>query len=206
MYPSTHTLKSRFLANRKEHAHPTNGTASGKKSEESHRLCRMNLAAQKLTVTGIHPVQVLWSHGTRSLHHTCQRDVQKFDIGCSDGQNSGRSGCSMWPPELSKPASGSRCGVASTLTHDAEFVRSGEKSSQFWRMFPVAGAKRLVQSLPPSVRFWNRAGSHVRQVSGSRQTPVRPSTALLFNVAQVVDSFSRDVENVIVEASGWALT
>ena len=66
----------------------------------------------------------------------------------------------------------------STLAQDAEFVGSGVKSHQFWQMIPVAGVKRLVQSPPPFVRFWKRAGCRARQVSGRRQTPVLPSTSL----------------------------
>ena len=89
-----------------------------------------------------------------------------------------KSGCRKLPPKLSKSASGSRCGVVSMLTQDAEFAWSGGKSPLFWRMITVAGRKRQVQSLPLSARFWKRAGSQVRQVSGRRRTPELPSTVL----------------------------
>ena len=38
--------------------------------------------------------------------------------------------------------------------------------------------RQRVRSLPPFVRFWKRAGTQARQVSGSRQTPVPPLMAL----------------------------
>ena len=149
-----------------------------RRAKRVYRLCRMNPAAQILTMTGIHPFQV---HG-----HTAKHDVQKFENGQKlvrvlfpqSLDSSGQSGCHKWPPELSKSASGSRCGAGPTRTQDAEFANSGQKLPLFWRMILVAGMKQRVQSLPPSARFWKRTGCQARQVSGSRQTPALPSMVL----------------------------
>ena len=64
---------------------------------------------------------------------------------------------------------------------------------------PAAGAKRLFQSLPQSARFWQRAGSQVRQVSGRRRTPELPSTALCSTRHRLLK------EDAVMEESGWAL-
>ena len=88
-----------------------------------------------------------------------------------------KCGCRKLASELSRSASGSRCGEASVSTQ-GEFARPG-----------VILANDPAPSLPHSARFWRRAGSQARQAFGRRQTPVP-----LVNKAQVVDSFSRDVE------------
>ena len=129
--------------------------------------------------------------------------MQKFENGYGDGQIPSwryfhgrtfffflKGGCCKRTPELNKSASGSRCGVASMCTQSAEFARSGRKLFPFWQMIPDAGTKRQVQSLPLSARFWKRAGSQARPVSGKTPDDSAILDGALFNKAQTVDSFS----------------
>ena len=69
-------------------------------------------------------------------------------------------------------------------------------------MIPVAGTRLRVLPLPPSVQSWKRAGS---QFSGSRQTPGATLDNALFNKAEIVDGFSRDMESQLWEqaAGHW---
>ena len=78
-------------------------------------------------------------------------------------------------------------------TQGAEFVRSGRKLP-VWQKTPKPGTKLQAQYLPQFVRCWRRAGSRVHQVSGKRLTPVLLWIGALFNKAQIIDSFSKDVE------------
>ena len=70
----------------------------------------------------------------------------------------------------------------------AEFERSGEKRLPLWEKTTEDGTKRQTQSLPPSVQYWKRAGS--------RAAPEASATldGALFNKAQIVESFSKDIE------------
>ena len=58
-----------------------------RRAKRVKRLCKMNSEAQKLTMTGIHPVQVYGHTAQASFHRTGQRDVQKLENGHGDGQN-----------------------------------------------------------------------------------------------------------------------
>ena len=58
-----------------------------RRAKRVNRLCKMNSEAQKLTITGIHPVQIYGNTAQGRVHHTGQCDVQKPQNGYGDGQN-----------------------------------------------------------------------------------------------------------------------
>ena len=108
-----------------------------RREKRVNRLCRMNPEAQKLTMTGIYPVQV---HG-----HTVQgASTAQVDVMCRNlkmgtvgkTQACVESECRKLLPESSKSASGSRCDLDSMSTQGAEFVRSGGKLLPFGQRIP----------------------------------------------------------------------
>ena len=90
--------------------------------------------------------------------------------------------CRRLLPESSKSASGSRCGGASMSTQGAEFVRSG-------------GKKALILARDP--RRWNQAAAGWKpSTPGFWQAPDASATVdgASFNKAQIIDSFSSDMD------------
>ena len=120
---------------------------------------------------------------------------------------SGQSGCHKWPPELSKSAIGSRCGVVSTLTQDAEFERSGEKSPPILANDPRRRSKAtgwIAATICSVLEAGWKPGSPVFW-----QWPDAIITlgGALFNKAQIVDSVSTDMEiQLWKEAAGHSVS
>ena len=79
-------------------------------------------------------------------------------------------------------------------TQDAESAKFGGKRPPCWPVTPVAGIKLQDLSLPPSARCWKPDGSRAHK--GFWQTPDGSATldGALFNKAQIIDSFSSDME------------
>ena len=69
-----------------------------------------------------------------------------------------------------------------------------EKGSPCWPEIPVAGIRPRDLSLPPFARCWKPDGSRAHQ--GFWQSPDGSATldGALFNMAQIIDSFSSDME------------
>ena len=90
-------------------------------------------------------------------------------------------------------------------TQGAEFVRSGGKRIPFWQMTPDAGNQTtgpisaticsvLEPGWKPSTPGFSQAPDACATIDGA-----------LSNKAQIVDSFSRDMEMPNMDKSGWAL-
>ena len=79
-------------------------------------------------------------------------------------------------------------------TQDAESAKFGGKRPPCWPATPVAGIKLQDLSLPPSARCWKPDGSRAHQVFGRHRMAVPLLDGALFNKAQMIDSFSSDME------------
>ena len=91
-----------------------------RRAKRVNRLCRTNSEPQKPTMTGTHPVQ--------AYGHNAQV-VQESENGYCAGQNPGvRSTWFFGDCHQIDQVSGSRCGVASTTTQDAQSEHFDRKS------------------------------------------------------------------------------
>ena len=81
-------------------------------------------------------------------------------------------------PELSRSASGFRCGEIAMPTQDAESAKFGGKRPPCWPATTVAGIKLQDLSLPPSARCWKPDGSRAHRVFGRHRMAVPLWTAL----------------------------
>ena len=160
------------------------------KRAESHRLCKTNPAAQKLTMTVIHPVQV-YGHTvqgafTAQVNATCR--ILKNWHGV--GKNSSLCyfhGCLYlldkgWLPQVATRVEQVSEWITMWRGFDFDTKR---KIRKVW----VRNAPTLGNDLPcwntatgaisaTIVRFWKRTGNQARQVSGTHQTLVPPLMAL----------------------------
>ena len=103
-----------------------------RRAKRVFRLCKMNSEAQKLTMTGIQPVQV-YGHtaqgaSTAQVNAMCKNLKMGTVMGyktqaCAISSRmvlwGKASACHKLPPELNKPASGSHCGEVSMSTQGA---------------------------------------------------------------------------------------
>ena len=80
------------------------------------------------------------------------------------------------------------------LTRDAESADFGGKRHPCWPEIPVAGIRLRDLSLPPFARCWKPDGSRAHQVFGSHRMAAPTLDGALFNKAQIIDSFSSDME------------
>ena len=146
-----------------------------RRAKRVDRLCKMNPAAQKFTMTGIHPVQV---HGptaqgasTTQVNAMCRNMKEDTVMGKTRA-------CAVSTVALFF--------VTKQVPQGATRVEQVSEWITMWRGFNADTRRRISKvwreiapySVPPSVRFWERAGNQARQFSGSRQTPVPPLTAL----------------------------
>ena len=144
-----------------------------------NRLCKISSEAQKLTMTGIHLVQIYGHTAQGASTAQVNAMCKSLKVGTVMGKrapfprshgSSAKNECHKLAPELNKSASGSQCGEVSMSTQGADFVRSGGRRLSIWQKTPDAGTKLQAQSLPPCARCWRRAGSRAHQGSGKRQT------------------------------------
>ena len=104
--------------------------------------------------------------------------------------SSAKSVCHKLPPELNKSASGSQCGEVSMSAQDAEFVRSGREVGKAPSLAkdprrPISATICSVLEAgwkPSTPAFW-QAPEASASLDGA-----------LFNKAQIIDSFSKDME------------
>ena len=187
-----------------------------RRAKRVNRLCKINSEAQKLTMTGIQPVQVYGHTAQGAFTAQVNAMCKNLKMGTVMGKTqacaisspmvlrrapfprshvfSVNGVCHKLPPESNKSASGSQCGDVSMSIQGAEFVRSEGKRLPLWQQTTDAGTKRQVQPLPPFARCRRRAGSRAHQFSGKRQTASATRDGALFNKAQIIDSVSKDME------------
>ena len=79
-------------------------------------------------------------------------------------------------------------------TQDAESAKFGGKRPPCWPVTPVAGIKLQDLSLPPSARRWKPHGSRAHRFFWQTLDGSATLDGALFNKAQIIDSFSSDME------------
>ena len=148
-----------------------------------HRLCKMNSEAQKLTMTGIHPVQI-YDHTAQGAS-TAQVNAMCKNLKMGTVMGKTRA-CAIsivawFFGERRVPQIAARVEqISEWITMWRGFdVGTRRRIRKVWRKRPlvwqkttVGGIKRQAQSLQPSVQYWKRAGSRALQVFGKQQKPV----------------------------------
>ena len=178
-----------------------------RRAKRVYRLCRMNPAAQILTMTGIHPFQV---HG-----HTAKHDVQKFENGaktraCAISTVAWLFGTKRVPQ------------VATRVEQISEWVKMWRGSDSDTRRRIRKLRTEIAPILANDPRRWNEAAGSIfaticsvleadwmPRSPGFWQSPDASATldGALFNKAQIVDCFSRHMEmQMWKQAAGHSLS
>ena len=144
-----------------------------RRAKRVNRLCKTNSEAQKLTMTGIHPVQIYGHTAQGASNAQVDAMCRNLKLGTVSEKT---QACPITPvawffgvkrvPQTAARVSRSASG---SLTRDAESADFGGKSSLCWPEIPVAGIRPRDLSLPPVARCRKPDGSRAHQVFGSHR-------------------------------------
>ena len=187
-----------------------------RRAKRVNRLSKMNSEAQKLTMTGVHPVQV---HGhttlgasTAQVNATCKN--LKMGTVMGKTQACAVSTVAWFFGERRVPQTAARVEqVSEWITMWKGFdVDTRRRIRKVWRKkAPILGSdpRRWNQATSPIsatfARCWRPAGSEAHQVSGKRQTPMPLLTAPCSTRRKSSTVSPVFFGNANMEKSGWAL-
>ena len=186
-----------------------------RRAKKVYRLCRTNHDGAKAHDDGHSSCSGLWSHGTGSLHRTGQRDVQKFENCCRVGETS--CACCFHGSWVFRGKAVPQ--VAARVEQVSDWITmfnadTRRRIRKIWRA--------IAPTLANDPRRWSKATGPISATiclvpeagrkprsPGFWQSPDASAVldGALFNKAQIVDSFSTDMEMQLwKQASGHSLS